>query len=124
MSDELNRKAPAADDDIVDAMVHIEGRISPAIYWILTTLAVLIVLVGAYVIVSLRQEGDPSGVIASAGLAIGAGAALVYFFGWGWRWVFTRRTDHLFGSVKYSSEAKEPIRKRWARILEIGSWFW
>ncbi len=124
MSDEFKRKAPAADDSIVNSMVRIEGGIAPVIYWIVTTLAVVIVLLDAYLVVSLRQDGDPWGLITFAGLAIGGGAALVYFLGWGWRWVFTRRTDHLFGTVRYSSEGKEPARKRWAQILEIGSWFW
>jgi len=124
ISNEAKRKAPAADNNIVDAMVRIDGGIAPVIYWILTTLAMLIVLLDAYLVVALRQDGDRWGSVAAAGLAIGAGAALVYVLGWGWRWVFTRRTDHLFGQVKCSSETKEPLRKRLAQILEIGSWFW
>ena len=63
MSDEFKRKAPAADDSIVNSMVRIEGGIAPVIYWIVTTLAVVIVLLDAYLVVSLRQDGDPWGLI-------------------------------------------------------------
>lgn len=108
--------------DIVDAFVKIETVASPVAYWFSIALAAVIAVIGAAVVNALRQDGESWGVVAIAGVAIGALAALVYFVGWGWRWLFTRRIDHLFGKAKFSSEAKEPPRQRWARRLWIVGW--
>ena len=120
MDDERKKKKPPADG--MDMLVLGETMTAPAAYWFWTTLAAAIVLIDAAVVVMLRQGGHPSGSIAIAGLAIGALAAFVYFIGWGWRWVFTRRCDHLFGTVKYSSHRKEQARKKWVRVLSVVSW--
>jgi hypothetical protein len=71
--------------------------------------------------VTLRQDGSSWGTVVLVAAAMLALAALVYFIGWAWRWVFTRRIDHLFGTAKFSSDAKEPRRQRLVRILWIPS---
>jgi hypothetical protein len=105
----------------VDVLVQADSTIAPFVYWVTTTIAVLIGCGGPAILVLERSENEPWSDTVLVSLVAVIVAVLLYFIGWGWRWLYTRRRDHLFAKVKYTSDRLEPTRAKWAGLLSVVS---